>query len=93
MRQGGDGYDVFANNAIDAYDAGALLADALAEYIGAHSPVNPAVEGRITRAESPAALPVTGSEPAGELAASLVLLTGLTLIALGIHARKRQETL
>lgn len=93
MRQGGDGYDMFANNAIDAYDAGAVLADALAEYIGTYSPVNPAVEGRITQVEAPEALPVTGGEPAGELAASFVLLAGLTLIAIGIHARRRKEAL
>ncbi len=48
MRGGGDGYDVFANNAIDPYDAGAVLADAVADYIAANSPVSPAVEGRIT---------------------------------------------
>ena len=93
MRQGGDGYDMFANNAIDAYDAGAVLADALAEHIGTYSPVNPVVEGRITQVEAPAALPTTGGEPAGELAASFVLLAGLTLIAIGIHARRRKEAL
>jgi 2',3'-cyclic-nucleotide 2'-phosphodiesterase/3'-nucleotidase/5'-nucleotidase len=49
MRKGGDGYSVFADNAIDPYDAGAVLADAVAEYIGAHSPVSPVVEGRITK--------------------------------------------
>jgi 5'-nucleotidase/UDP-sugar diphosphatase len=93
MRQGGDGYDMFANNAIDAYDAGALLADALAEYIGARSPVNPAVEGRIAQVEAPAALPATGGEPTGELAAGFILLAGLTLIAIGIHARQQEEAL
>ncbi len=49
IRKGGDGYSVFAKNAIDPYDGGAVLADALAEYIGAHSPVSPVVEGRITK--------------------------------------------
>ncbi|MBC8253108.1 MAG: 5'-nucleotidase C-terminal domain-containing protein, partial [Ardenticatenia bacterium] len=49
MRRGGDGYDMFANNAIDPYDFGAVQADALAEYIGVHSPVSPAVEGRIVK--------------------------------------------
>jgi len=48
MRGGGDGYDMFANNAIDPYDSGAVLADAVANYIGGNSPVSPAVEGRIT---------------------------------------------
>ncbi|MFQ5595289.1 MAG: bifunctional metallophosphatase/5'-nucleotidase [Anaerolineae bacterium] len=49
MRRGGDGYDMFADNAIDPYDSGAVLADAVAEYIGENSPVSPAVEGRITK--------------------------------------------
>ncbi len=49
MRRGGDGYDMFADNAIDPYDSGAVLADAVAEYIGDNSPVSPAVEGRITK--------------------------------------------
>ena len=48
MRRGGDGYDMFAENAIDPYDFGAVLADAVADYIGDNSPVSPAVEGRIT---------------------------------------------
>ena len=60
MRKGGDGYTMFAERAIDPYDAGAILADAVAEYIAAHSPVSPEVEGRITTgaavaAEAPAA--------------------------------------
>jgi 5'-nucleotidase/UDP-sugar diphosphatase len=49
MRTGGDGYSVFADNAIDPYDAGAVLADAVADYIGENSPVSPEVEGRITK--------------------------------------------
>jgi 5'-nucleotidase/UDP-sugar diphosphatase len=49
MRKGGDGYSMFAENAIDPYDAGAVMADAVAEYIGENSPVSPAVEGRITK--------------------------------------------
>ncbi len=49
MRGGGDGYDVFADNAIDPYDSGAVLADAVAEYIAINSPVSPAVEGRIVK--------------------------------------------
>ena len=49
MRTGGDGYSMFAENAIDPYDAGDVLADAVADYIAAHSPVAPIVEGRITK--------------------------------------------
>jgi 5'-nucleotidase len=53
MRGGGDGYSMFAENAIDPYDAGAVMADSVADYIGVHSPVSPTVEGRITVYEEP----------------------------------------
>ncbi|MCX7706488.1 MAG: 5'-nucleotidase C-terminal domain-containing protein, partial [Anaerolineae bacterium] len=49
MRRGGDGYTVFLTKAINPYDAGAVMADAVAEYIGRNSPVAPTVEGRILR--------------------------------------------
>jgi 5'-nucleotidase/UDP-sugar diphosphatase len=89
MRGGGDGYDVFAENAIDPYDAGAVLADAVAEYIGNQSPVSPAVEGRITQGEAPAELPTTGGviptvEPA-------YFLVGFGLFALAWAIRRRQH--
>ena len=92
MRHGGDGYDVFADNAIDPYDAGALLADSVAEYIGAHSPVSPAVEGRITKVEAPAELPTTGGESVQVPAASLILVLGVMLVASGVYARRRERS-
>jgi 5'-nucleotidase/UDP-sugar diphosphatase len=49
VRTGGDGYEVFAEKAIDPYDYGSLLADAVMEYIAAESPVSQDVEGRITK--------------------------------------------
>ncbi len=49
LRRGGDGYSVFLTKAINPYDAGAVMADAVAEYIGMKSPVAPIVEGRILR--------------------------------------------
>ena len=51
LRGGGDGYSVFAENAIDAYDYGPTLDEVVAKYIGEHSPVAPELEGRITRAD------------------------------------------
>lgn len=48
MRRGGDGYTVFAENAVNAYDFGRPLDQVLADYITANSPVAPEVEGRIT---------------------------------------------
>lgn len=48
LRKGGDGYDVFVG-ARNAYDFGAVLSDAVQEYITAYSPVAPQIEGRISR--------------------------------------------
>lgn len=52
MRLGGDGYEVFATNAIDPYDFGKPLDQVLQEYIEANSPIAPAVEDRITRVDA-----------------------------------------
>ena len=52
MRRGGDGYEVFATNAVDPYDFGKPLDQVLQEYIKANAPIAPAVEGRITRADA-----------------------------------------
>lgn len=48
VRAGGDGYALFAK-AANAYDYGPNLEMVVAEYIKAHGPVTPRVEGRITR--------------------------------------------
>lgn len=53
MRLGGDGYAVFKDNAINAYDGGSPLDVVVADYIKANSPVNPQLEGRITRVDTP----------------------------------------
>ncbi len=88
MRLGGDGYEMFANNAIDPYDAGAVMADAVAEYIGGNSPVSPATEGRITVAEG--MLPVAGGKSIEGYVAILAILVGATLIAGGLYVRRRE---
>ena len=49
MRNGGDGYAVLAENAVNPYDFGSPLDQVVANYIAANSPVTPEVEGRITR--------------------------------------------
>jgi 5'-nucleotidase len=90
MRGGGDGYDMFAENAIDAYDSGAVLADAVAEYIAAFSPVAPAEESRIAQVTAPAQLPTTGQDGVPEPAA-LIVVVGLTLVAFGVYAQKQRE--
>ena len=48
MRKGGDGYALFASNAIDPYDYGPGMEEMLAEYIANNAPYQPKVEGRIT---------------------------------------------
>ncbi len=53
MRRGGDGYSVFKDNAINPYDGGSPLDIVLADYVKVNSPINPQVEGRITRVDKP----------------------------------------
>jgi len=68
IRGGGDGYDLFATNAKDAYDFGPPLEQVVADYIaklgGTYTPYT---DGRITDA-TPAA-PATEAAPAAEPAA------------------------
>ncbi|MBU3031307.1 bifunctional metallophosphatase/5'-nucleotidase [Paracoccus marinaquae] len=49
MRSGGDGYAIFASNAVNAYDFGPDLAEVLADYLAAQGATYaPALDGRIT---------------------------------------------
>ncbi|MDW6025057.1 5'-nucleotidase C-terminal domain-containing protein [Mesorhizobium sp. BAC0120] len=48
VRQGGDGYKVFASNAQNAYDYGPGLEQVVADYLAAHRPYKPYLDGRIT---------------------------------------------
>jgi 5'-nucleotidase len=56
LMTGGDGYAVFAKGT-DQLDIGFVLADAVAEYITANTPINPQPDGRIS-AQIATALPV-----------------------------------
>lgn len=47
VRTGGDGFKVFATKAINAYDFGPNLEEAVAAYITANSPYKPYTDGRI----------------------------------------------
>ncbi len=49
VRGGGDGYKVFATDAVNVYDFGPDLADVVAEYLAANGPYTPAIDGRIVR--------------------------------------------
>lgn len=68
LRRGGDEYTIFAEAAINPYDFGSPLDQILADYIAAFSPVNPVIEGRITRvdAAAPEPTPTPTEEPATE---------------------------
>lgn len=48
VRTGGDNYTMFAENAIDPYDFGRTDYEVTLDYIIENSPINAAVEGRIT---------------------------------------------
>ncbi|MBZ9758126.1 5'-nucleotidase C-terminal domain-containing protein [Mesorhizobium sp. ESP6-5] len=69
VRQGGDGYKVFAEKAKNAYDYGPGLEQVVADYLGAHRPYTPKLDGRITEiaattAAAPAAEPAKPAEAA-----------------------------
>ncbi len=51
MRGGGDGYAMFATNAMNAYDYGPGLEEVAASYLSENSPYTPYTDGRISQAE------------------------------------------
>jgi 5'-nucleotidase/UDP-sugar diphosphatase len=71
-RGGGDGYGLFASNAQNAYDYGPGLEQVVADYLAAHRPYTPALDGRITEISqatpAPAEAAPTEAAPAGEAA-------------------------
>ncbi len=98
MLTGGDGYTTFTKGS-NPLDTGLILADVVQEYIGAKSPVSPAVDGRISvgagsgatapgaPATVPATLPNTSAgilEPLGMLAS-----LGASALAGGLALRRR----
>jgi 5'-nucleotidase len=48
LRSGGDGYAVFADNAMNAYDFGPSVEDVVVDYLQANAPYTPYMDGRIT---------------------------------------------
>lgn len=69
VRGGGDGYKVFADKATNAYDFGPGLELSLADYLTAHNPYKPYLDGRITViAEAPKATPAETAKPAAPAA-------------------------
>jgi len=51
MRGGGDGYKIFATNAVNAYDYGPGLDQVVADYLAGHQPYKPYTDGRIQAAD------------------------------------------
>jgi 5'-nucleotidase / UDP-sugar diphosphatase len=97
MLTGGDGYTVLQSGT-DRYDTGFIDVDVTSEYVRAHSPVDPAVEGRITEgttapagapAPAPPTTPATLPRTGGELT-PLWWLAALGAGALGSGMRLRR---
>ncbi|MER9856712.1 MULTISPECIES: 5'-nucleotidase C-terminal domain-containing protein [unclassified Mesorhizobium] len=69
VRQGGDGYKIFADKAKNAYDYGPGLEQVVADYLGAHRPYTPKLDGRITEiAATVAAAPAAPATDPAEAA-------------------------
>lgn len=66
VRQGGDGYKLFADNAKNAYDYGPGLEQVVADYLGKNRPYTPKLDGRITEiaAATEAPAPAEPAQPA-----------------------------
>ncbi len=58
MRNGGDGYALFRSSAINPYDFGPGVDEALSGYLDAFSPVTPQLEGRVVRLTKELRLPL-----------------------------------
>lgn len=63
VRQGGDGYKLFASNGKNAYDYGPSLEQVVADYLTKNRPYTPKVDGRITEIAQAAAAPAA-TDPA-----------------------------
>jgi len=63
IRNGGDGYSVLKEKAIDPYDFGPLLSDVVMSYIKANSPVEAKIEGRIQQGQAATPTPEPTPEP------------------------------
>ena len=82
MRGGGDGYAVFAEKAMEAYDYGPNLETVVADYLAARQPYTPKTEGRVTvvaAAAAPAAEPAKAEPGKTAAATTHVVKPGDTL--------------
>jgi 5'-nucleotidase/UDP-sugar diphosphatase len=75
VRQGGDGYKLFASNGKNAYDYGPSLEQVVADYLSKNRPYTPKLDGRITEINAPVkataeAKPADGAAKPAETAAA-----------------------
>src|SRR5690606_32258298 len=70
VRGGGDGYEIFATNAVNPYDFGSNLEQAVADYLTANNPYTPYADGRITDVTPAAETAQAAEAPATETPAS-----------------------
>ena len=70
VRGGGDGYSVFAEKAVNPYDFGPNLEQAVADYLSANNPYKPYTDGRITNATPAAAETAQAEQPAADAPAA-----------------------
>lgn len=90
MRRGGDGYAVFAEKGMDAYDYGPNLEDVVIEHLAARSPYAPRLAGRITLAGAVGPAPVQAAQapaPAGHVVRRGESLWRIARAELGAGAR------
>jgi 5'-nucleotidase len=63
MRAGGDGYSIFAKDGKNAYDFGPNLEQVVADYLAAHNPYKPYLDGRVTQVATVNAPQVDSTKP------------------------------
>jgi 5'-nucleotidase len=64
MRAGGDGYKIFATNAVNAYDFGPGLEAVVSDYLAKNTPYKPYTDGRITVLAAAAQTAPAATDPA-----------------------------
>ena len=70
VRGGGDGYSVFAEKAVNPYDFGPNLEQAVADYLSANNPYKPYTDGRIANVTPAAAETAQAEQPAADAPAA-----------------------
>jgi uncharacterized repeat protein (TIGR01451 family) len=75
VRQGGDFYTMFRNQAINPYDYGPTLDEAVIEYLQQFSPVTPTLEGRIIYTRRSAIVPRFNLLPANGISTTVLTIT------------------